>query len=653
MSNLNVGGINPLNKYKSIQDAINKSINADNILIKKAKEKIDHGILIKNNVVIQGLGKEKTKIILTEKGMIGFLISSACTFKDLTIQIPPQTNAVQFDKNIKAANVVLENVLIEHYGKNDNQSTFPSINGGNIDEILPIKLTLINTDIDFINIAAQAIIIKESKIGKLTQKRSQIISNNIISENKSDLSNIEFVNCNNQNSKLFNITSSGQLMFIGDFQIQGIKFDYLDQLSGKALKKELIKFSNPLKNYTLLSTNSFIDKTSDINISNVDIVKDSFYQTIEKPIFFNFNSSDVVISDSHIVDGFEKSDAVVSEEQQENITSGGSLSLKDVEDESEWIVNDTVLSSENSSSSLFIEEDLTNYEQDNEVQSNNKSALNELKSMIGLDSVKKDVRQLISTARIQHEMKRRGEVVNDDFSMHMVFEGNAGTGKTTIARLVAKALYENNVLKTKKFVEVGPDDLIADIVGGTAEKTKEKVNEAMNGVLFIDEAYGLDESQNKFASDVSRVLIKAMEDNRDKLVVIFAGYTDDMKNFFANSNQGYQSRISKVVDFPDYTFEDLKQMLILKFQKSNYKVDSDKTLQVMFEGLKKAKNLVGERAGNGRIVRDLVQFMNEHKNARLDKINLEEIKTSDLTMFKAEDVEAAVIDVIDKSDKFK
>lgn len=197
-------------------------------------------------------------------------------------------------------------------------------------------------------------------------------------------------------------------------------------------------------------------------------------------------------------------------------------------------------------------------------------ALEELNSLTGLDAVKQDVNSLVNLMQVQKIREARG-MKQPSVSKHLVFSGNPGTGKTTVARLLAGIYYSLGVLSKGHLVEVDRAGLVSGYIGQTAVKVMEVVNSAMGGILFIDEAYTLTSKKGEgdFGQEAVDTLLKAMEDNRDDLVVIVAGYTDLMEEFL-NSNPGLRSRFNKFIRFDDYTPEQLLEIMKNTAAKQDY-----------------------------------------------------------------------------------
>lgn len=261
--------------------------------------------------------------------------------------------------------------------------------------------------------------------------------------------------------------------------------------------------------------------------------------------------------------------------------------------------------------------------------------MDELNALIGLTELKDDVKELINLVKIQKMRQEKGLKVVP-VSLHLVFTGNPGTGKTTIARILASLYKEIGVLSKGQLVEVDRSALVAGYVGQTAIKTQEKVQEAMGGVLFIDEAYTLaTESGNDFGQEAIDTILKAMEDHRDDLVVIVAGYPDLMKNFI-NSNPGLKSRFNKYIYFPDYNVQELTAIFRSLCEKYDYKLDEEAE-KLVEERIQKLECEKDENFANARSVRNL--FENIITNQATRVAGLEAPTDEDMITIRTEDVD--------------
>ncbi len=236
-----------------------------------------------------------------------------------------------------------------------------------------------------------------------------------------------------------------------------------------------------------------------------------------------------------------------------------------------------------------------------------KESYQKLEALIGLESAKESVGNLLAFVNYQKAEMERGMIANIP-SMHMAFLGNPGTGKTTVAMIVSEILRDMGILKKGHLIVASRQDLVAEYVGQTARKTADKVKEAYGGVLFIDEAYALVSSGvNDFGKEAISTLIKEMEDNRDKLVVILAGYTEEMKELF-DTNPGFKSRINNYVYFQDYTAEELYDIFVYYCKKEMYELQLDAAEKVK-EIIKRKHQLRDKNFGNARDIRNLFETM--------------------------------------------
>ena len=228
-----------------------------------------------------------------------------------------------------------------------------------------------------------------------------------------------------------------------------------------------------------------------------------------------------------------------------------------------------------------------------------------LDKIIGLNTVKKKIKEFEKYALYTVKAKNLGLKMNKS-NLHMIFTGNPGTGKTTIARIMAKMLYDLGLVSENKLVEVERKDLVASYIGQTAPKTAEVVEKALGGVLFIDEAYTLaqgNKSGNDFGAEAVATLIKAMEDHKDNLIVIFAGYKEEMGEFL-NINPGISSRIGYIFDFPDYTDAEYCEIYYRKLTSLGLSIEESAKKDVK-KVMKYFCNV--ENNGNGRFVDKVVQ----------------------------------------------
>ncbi len=237
-----------------------------------------------------------------------------------------------------------------------------------------------------------------------------------------------------------------------------------------------------------------------------------------------------------------------------------------------------------------------------------------LSKVIGLDEVKSYVRSLYARLRLQSERKKMGLPVDSSQTLHMIFKGNPGTGKTMVARMIADILHNIGIIRTNKLVETDRAGLVAGYVGQTAIKTSEKIAEAMDGVLFVDEAYSLASgSSNDFGREAIDTLVKLMDDNRERLVVILAGYSRNMDDFL-QTNPGLKSRFPNIIEFADYSLEDLMKIADGFYRSKGYVLSQDAKEKM---ALTLSQAMKQESFGNARYVRNLFERSLNNQALRL------------------------------------
>ena len=256
----------------------------------------------------------------------------------------------------------------------------------------------------------------------------------------------------------------------------------------------------------------------------------------------------------------------------------------------------------------------------------------ELDSYIGLGAVKEEVHNLINMVQV-YKLRREHDLPTTDMSLHMVFTGNPGTGKTMMARMMARIYRSLGILSKGQLVEVDRSGLVAGYVGQTALKTQKVIEKAMGGVLFVDEAYALNgKSENDFGQEAIDTLLKAMEDHRDDLVVIVAGYTDLMDKFI-HSNPGLESRFNRFLLFEDYSLDELMAIFKMRCGKG-YTLSPE--AEPLVRDYIAEESADGDGFGNARGVRNIFEHILVAQNNRLAK--MENVTREDLMTLLPEDV---------------
>jgi stage V sporulation protein K len=276
---------------------------------------------------------------------------------------------------------------------------------------------------------------------------------------------------------------------------------------------------------------------------------------------------------------------------------------------------------------------------DSETKNDNKlrleNALKELEKLTGLENIKSEIKTIVSMARIARLKQEQGQKAKPIIG-HFVFSGNPGTGKTTVAKILGEIFAALGLLPSGHTVEVGRVDLVGEYLGQTAPKVKSKVEAAMGGVLFIDEAYSLQSKNEKeiYGKEAIDTLVQLMENHRDNFVVIMAGYKQEMEDLI-NVNSGLKSRITYHLEFKDYDASESKKILLDLIGKNELLVGEDFLAQA-----KKVINLLIKQPGfsNARTMRELFEYAQKKQAVRLSSMDSVRISFDALKMLEPEDL---------------
>ena len=267
----------------------------------------------------------------------------------------------------------------------------------------------------------------------------------------------------------------------------------------------------------------------------------------------------------------------------------------------------------------------------------------ELDNFIGLDGIKQEVKSLINLVKV-YQMRRENDLSAPDLSLHMVFTGNPGTGKTTIARLMSRIYHSLGIVSKGHLIETDRGGLVAGYVGQTAMKTGKVIESAIGGVLFIDEAYTLNgRGDNDFGQEAIDTLLKSMEDRRGEFIVIVAGY-DELMDKFIHSNPGLESRFNRFLHFDDYNLEELIAIFKMRCEKENYTLSDSAEKAVR----RKIEQENGPSFGNARGVRNLFEKALTRQANRL--AGLESVTREQLMEITAEDIDGDINNNIHNQD---
>lgn len=591
MKVLHVGGFNPLNRFKTLEDALKKAKHDDQIILHKH---VNESVIINKSIILDGNGYS----LKIDSDTVGIKNSNN---NHLVI------NNLTFIANTRANAIINEGIL-------ELTNVKMKLNGP-VRKFLPLlysdgsKLILNNCELLKVNTT-------QNTTTKATNcKFYNYYGDNIHIEpndNSNEFSNLygrsKFINCTLSHMDIDNAQIEnckiGPYTHISNSNLKNIKIYQKDEELNVKIKKET--------SYGLLDNQSdekyCLYLTDDITLQhyNIEIQDQEFI-----PIFGNHVNLEI--------------NKTKTNTEYENELYNSTLKATDTNDTNYWHLSKSKLSAVRSKINSNIKEE---------------TGLDKLNKLIGLQSVKRKINEIMNNIQVQSQNK------NDDFefSYHMIFSGEPGTGKTTVAKYVTEALYEVGAIPENKFTVATVDSLVAGYVGQTAQKTREVLEKAVGGVLFIDEAYMLNvkQGQNTFNDEAIGVLIEFMENRRKDLIVILAGYKKEMTEFLA-SNTGLDSRIERV-EFEDYTPQEMVQIFELMRKSNNIEyIDEDKIKQ----NLEKYFTLVTQlnlqipdvngritNGGNGRLVRNIFQKIITERNSRIINENINDQRVTMVDVLK-------------------
>lgn len=578
MKTIHVGGINPIRRVKTLTEAIQKAVDDDTIEIHK---NIEESVTVDKNIIIKGNNNTFT----VPSGKVGIMANEPIEIYDINFDVKSRANAIVARNNIDMANIdiALIGPIREFYPAIQIRS----------DRNINAKITNSRLKMLFTGPTVNAVII-DSEL-------SSYYEGDIMLGTREDMSSL---------NGTLTIKSSRlrSVIIVGDAMIkQSEIFKYVD-IDGTAELKNCIF---DIKHETVNIKRKYKKEPQNGPLSNETKSK---YGLAARP------SSELII-DNYTVNetdsgylGIYASDANVVIKNVNLLTKSvphkikdSTISFQDVQDQNYWDITN--------STTAYVR---------SKVNSNQHhvTAKNKLDQLIGQTAVKEQVNSIMNTI----EMNRTSSNKDFEFSYNMIFAGSPGTGKSTIARIVAEALFEVGAIPQNKFTTATSDEFVKGYVGQTGENTRKILDSAIGGVLFIDEAYELTvrDGQNSFNSEVLSVLIRYMEEHRSDLVVIAAGYNTEMKEFLA-SNVGLARRF-QWIQFDDYTIPEMVKIFEVMRNSFNDKYAQEELVSLLpplFTRVVETNIAIPDakghitNGGNGGLVRNIYQQIVQARNNRV------------------------------------
>lgn len=654
MSILQVGRHGLHKGYPTLAAAINKAISGDVIILNNKRESLGANCLIKTGITIKSRDGQMTTLVTAPRNN-GFVISKATVgevkFQNLRVLVAEQS--VLVNDSAPQATLTFDHCDIRHLpvARTWYPSVMMSTDGQG-------TLQIIDSQLDGLQAQPYALKVEKSSLGDVYGAFPQ---------GWHPYSTIQFIKGSIVQSGLQNMLLFGASGNPEDVQVSLTRCSlggnvHFQNLNAKLDHCRLMALPTVVHQGTALvlpkSTTALIAGVGS-RISGTGITVDLDEVDSKKQTIPSWRALGVIKGGT-----LELHDSNLEAAPLASVAQLGSIGFDNVSDGNAWQAQaDTKTMNRNSKSMLFKAVDTAKVQvaaQKGEAANVNGtaasvSAYDKLMAMPGLSKAKLQLKKILATAQTNAVRRKKGLPYNRKLRLHMIFAGPAGTGKTQVAKLFGQAMYENGALNSTNFVVAKQGDLVAGYKGQTAMKTQKKIDEAMDGILLVDEAYQLapdrDGSDSSFNSEAVTTLIQAMENHPDRLIVILAGYAQPMRDFLDNGNEGLKSRIPNWISFPAYTPVEMKQIMRYHLKQISARFSSPQVLAAMDKGIDTLIPLAGPRSGNGRLVDNFVGRVTQMRDLRLANTgNINRLSDRALQVITTADVENAVKDMGDAFD---